>query len=161
MKLKYIKEYRDRTGRVRRYFRIKGQPDVALPGEPDSAEFMQAYSEALASADVGAKKIAASARLNGAGCIYFLDDGDFIKIGFSTDLSQRMKSYLTHRSGLNLVAVIPGSRPDDDKQIRRRFANLRARGDWFRKGPSLVAYVDKVKMEHPPGSMTKSIFGSV
>ena len=46
MKLKYIKEYRDSTGKLRRYFRIKGQRDVTLPGDPDSGEFMEAYAKA-------------------------------------------------------------------------------------------------------------------
>lgn len=47
IKLKYVNEYVDRTGKVRRYFRRKGQR-VTLPGEPGSAEFMAAYAAALA-----------------------------------------------------------------------------------------------------------------
>lgn len=45
--LRYIKEYRDRHGHVRRYFRRPGQPAVALPGEPGSPEFIAAYNAAL------------------------------------------------------------------------------------------------------------------
>ena len=34
LKLPYVKEYRDRHGRVRRYVRRRGQPDIPLPGRP-------------------------------------------------------------------------------------------------------------------------------
>lgn len=46
-RLKYLKVYRDRYGALRRYFRRRGQKDIALKGEPGSAEFMQAYQAAL------------------------------------------------------------------------------------------------------------------
>ena len=44
---KYLNEFRDRHGRVRRYFRRPGQRAIALPGEPNSPEFMAAYLDAL------------------------------------------------------------------------------------------------------------------
>lgn len=43
IKLKYIKEYRDRHGKIHRYFRRKGGKDLPLPGQPGSTEFMEAY----------------------------------------------------------------------------------------------------------------------
>lgn len=39
----YVHEYRDRHGKVRRYFRRPGFPPAALPGLPGSPEFMEAY----------------------------------------------------------------------------------------------------------------------
>jgi integrase len=50
--MRYVKEYRDRHGIVRRYLRRRGSPSVALPGEPGSLKFMQAYNAAIASAVV-------------------------------------------------------------------------------------------------------------
>lgn len=47
LKLKYVNEYRDRTGKTRRYFR-KGSRRGALPGEVGSDEFMVAYQALLA-----------------------------------------------------------------------------------------------------------------
>lgn len=47
LKLKYVNEYRDRTGKLRRYFR-KGSVRGPLPGEPGAVEFMQAYQGFLA-----------------------------------------------------------------------------------------------------------------
>jgi integrase len=48
IKLQYVVEDVDRHGNVRLYFRRKGQPKVRLPGIPGSAEFMDAYRQALA-----------------------------------------------------------------------------------------------------------------
>lgn len=46
--LKYVDEYRDRTGKVRRYFRKGGRRFGTLPGEVGSQEFMTAYAAFLA-----------------------------------------------------------------------------------------------------------------
>ena len=48
IRLKYVNEYRDRHGRVRRYFRRPGCRAIPLPGLPGSIEFMTAYEAALA-----------------------------------------------------------------------------------------------------------------
>jgi site-specific recombinase XerD len=47
IKLKFIHEYRNRHGEVRRYVRRPGMPKVRLPGLPGSPEFMEAYAAAL------------------------------------------------------------------------------------------------------------------
>ena len=47
IKLKYVHEFVDRHGKVRRYFR-RGGKRVMLPGLPGSTEFMANYAEALA-----------------------------------------------------------------------------------------------------------------
>src|SRR4051794_18985860 len=46
LKLKYVNEYRDRTGKLRRYFR-RGSVHGQLPGEVGSDEFMAAYQRYL------------------------------------------------------------------------------------------------------------------
>ena len=43
IRLPYVQEYRDRHGKVRRYFRRPGYKRVALPGTPGSPLFMAAY----------------------------------------------------------------------------------------------------------------------
>jgi integrase len=48
LKLEYVHEYRDRHGKLRRYFRRPGFKRTALPGIPGSDEFMTAYQLALA-----------------------------------------------------------------------------------------------------------------
>ena len=48
IKLRYVNEYVDRQGKVRRYFRRRGGRAIPLPGLPGSIEFMTAYQAALA-----------------------------------------------------------------------------------------------------------------
>jgi uncharacterized small protein (DUF1192 family) len=48
IRLKYIHEFIDRHGKVRRYARLPGRKRVPLPGAPGSGEFMEAYQVALA-----------------------------------------------------------------------------------------------------------------
>jgi len=46
-KLQYVHEFRDRHGKLRRYFRRAGCKPVPLPGRPGSIEFMSAYNAAM------------------------------------------------------------------------------------------------------------------
>jgi hypothetical protein len=55
--LRFVKSYRDHTGKLRHYFRRKGSPSVALPGTPGSREFMRAYEEALGDAAPTVRKV--------------------------------------------------------------------------------------------------------
>jgi len=48
IKLRYVNEYIDRHGKIRRYFRRPGRKGLLLPGLPGSIEFMTAYQAALA-----------------------------------------------------------------------------------------------------------------
>lgn len=57
LKLKHVNEFRDRHGRVRRYFRRPGCKSVSLPGLPGSAEFMAAYQAALTGTAQSPKQI--------------------------------------------------------------------------------------------------------
>ena len=47
LRLPFVNEFRDRHGKVRRYYRRPGCKAVPLPGLPGSAEFMAAYQAAL------------------------------------------------------------------------------------------------------------------
>jgi integrase len=59
LRLKYINEYRDRTGKVRRYFR-RGAVRKKLTGEVGSAEFMAAYQVLLGKTPTQTAKVAGS-----------------------------------------------------------------------------------------------------
>src|SRR5262249_18750165 len=50
--LKFVQGFIDHTGKPRYYFRKRGSARIPLPGIVGSAEFMQAYAEALAAAPV-------------------------------------------------------------------------------------------------------------
>jgi len=55
LKLKYVNEYIDRTGKLRRYFRKGGKQLGPLPGDVGSEEFMTAYAAYLAEKPTTAK----------------------------------------------------------------------------------------------------------
>jgi integrase len=48
IRMKYVKQYRDRTGKLRHYLRHPHSPRVPLPGPPGSRQFMAAYEAGLA-----------------------------------------------------------------------------------------------------------------
>jgi integrase len=55
IRLRYVDEYIDRTGKLRRYFRKGGRRIGPLTGEPGSEEFMTAYAAYLAEKPAAAK----------------------------------------------------------------------------------------------------------
>ncbi len=59
-KVKYLKTYADRHGRLRSYYRRPGFPSVTLPGAPGSMAFALAYEAAAATArpPIGAERTA-------------------------------------------------------------------------------------------------------
>lgn len=59
LRLKYVNEYRDRAGKVRRYFR-RGAVRKPLPGEVGSPEFMSAYQALLGERPPQTAKLAGS-----------------------------------------------------------------------------------------------------
>src|SRR5690242_14367329 len=60
IRLQYIHEFRDRHGRIRRYFRRPGSARIRLPGAPGSAEFMEVYQAALGGFEIPRREIGAS-----------------------------------------------------------------------------------------------------
>jgi hypothetical protein len=74
IRLKYVHEFIDRHGKVRRYARLPGRKRVPLPGVPGSSEFMEAYQAALAGEvphiiGVGTSRTKRAGALGGSGQI--------------------------------------------------------------------------------------------
>jgi hypothetical protein len=65
IRLRYVNGFRDRHGRVRYYFRRRGERAIPLPGQPGSEEFMAAYAMALGAGPDQAPEIGASRTLPG------------------------------------------------------------------------------------------------
>jgi len=84
--LKYVQQFVDRHGHPRFYFRRPGFKRVALPGLPGSADFMNAYAEALAAGEpappVGLRQIRPGT-IN-ALAVSYLNSRDFRKLAPST-----------------------------------------------------------------------------
>lgn len=77
--------------------------------------------------------------------IYFIRDGEFIKIGLSVDPWRRLATFQTsHHSELELLAVMPGS-ADLESGLHRAFSSYATRGEWFSQNPKLLAFIESVK----------------
>jgi hypothetical protein len=74
--------------------------------------------------------------------VYFISvESDLIKIGYTTNLSARLRSLRTaHPNELRIVLAIPGSR-DDERELHRRFAEFRVGREWFRRSKPIDDYI--------------------
>jgi hypothetical protein len=76
------------------------------------------------------------------GEVYFVTDGELIKIGYSGSAKVRMKA-LKSAAGkdLKLLKVVPGTR-DDESRFHKLFQHLRVQGEWFRRDPELLGFIE-------------------
>jgi hypothetical protein len=80
------------------------------------------------------------------GTVYFVQEGDErgpVKIGFTSkeDVNQRMANMATGNSRhLRLLGKIRGGRIRE-KNLHRRFASQRIRGEWFSWSKELAAFI--------------------
>jgi hypothetical protein len=154
LKLPFIKEYQDRHGRVRRYVRRRGRPNVPLPGVPGSAEFMAAYEAAIDAPAAALKEPKKTRRKaaepRGPGHVYFVEAGDFIKIGFTTDWQRRIPTIqISSASPLRLLTLVQGDH-DLEAALHNKFSHLRQRGEWFRKAPELISFIEGTQLAERP-----------
>lgn len=77
----------------------------------------------------------------GDGLIYIIAAGEFIKIGFTTDLTARVR-YLqvANPMPLTVLGTLPGS-VVTEKMLHNRFMADRTGGEWFRRSPAFEAWL--------------------
>lgn len=83
------------------------------------------------------------ARPRSSGWIYFIQAGDFVKIGFATDVDKRLKALETGSPVDLVVLSTERGTMEDEAYYHRKFADLRARGEWFRYGDAIRAHLGK------------------
>lgn len=105
---KFVKEYLDRHGKPRRYFRREGFATVALPGPLGSVEFRAAYEAALIGKEpVAAPKSRAVAGTVDALVLSYLTSLDFLRIRQSTQtVYRRLAENFREKNGHHKVAAI-------------------------------------------------------
>jgi hypothetical protein len=75
------------------------------------------------------------------GEVYFISDGDLIKIGWSGAPEVRRQALEVRcKTPLRLLGAVAGHM-DDERAIHERFAHLRRHGEWFRPDPELDAFI--------------------
>ena len=69
-----------------------------------------------------------------------------IKIGRSVYPQGRVKNLQTaHPFPLEIVGLIPEGGEELEQELHERFAHLRLRGEWFRPGADLWAYIESLE----------------
>lgn len=80
-----------------------------------------------------------------SGFVYYVRSGGFIKIGWTSDLTKRMKGYPPDSI---LLAVEPGPRQLETRR-HKQFSHHRTHGrEWYTMAPTLMHHVETVKSEH-------------
>ncbi len=83
-----------------------------------------------------------AAKGNG-GSVYFIEIGDYVKIGYTRAPASRAKRMLTDSPvEPKLLHSEPGTFKTE-KMLHRRFTHLRVRGEWFRKEAGLLEYIEQ------------------
>lgn len=86
--------------------------------------------------------------------VYFLRCGQYIKIGFSTDVDKRVDHIrrlggVLAPEGLDLsktvlIADVAGEMTAE-KSLHKKFNHLRVVGEWFRAEPELLSFIEKLE----------------
>lgn len=139
---KYIHEFIDRHGRIRRYFRYRGK-STPVPYRPGNAAFDAMYGELLTANGLDAQRTSGGPR---SGFVYYVRGAaGRIKIGFSEAPDQRIASLQTgHPERLEVLLVVPGT-SDDERVLHAMFSYLRLSGEWFEGSPELLSHIEAVK----------------
>ena len=81
------------------------------------------------------------------------DEPDFIKIGFSTDLLNRLTTPQTgNEAPIREIGVIPFETEDEarseEERIHSHFGAFRAQGEWFYATPRIIQYIQDYAVRH-------------
>lgn len=134
------------------YFRHPTVGNARIEGEAFSAHFMWHYRQLVAQsgADKRVRKarqrirnIEARAAKRTESHVYFIGaepDGP-IKIGVAKDVASRMVTLqVAMPQTLRLLAAVKGGIAKE-REYHRQFEPLKMRGEWFRRGPELLALI--------------------
>lgn len=79
------------------------------------------------------------------GTVYMLRCGGYVKIGWTSDLTKRMRAY---QPDSVLMATMPGTRKDETR-LHKRFAHLRTHGrEWYSIAPQITEYAAILVAKH-------------
>jgi hypothetical protein len=83
------------------------------------------------------------------GYVYFITDGEAIKIGWSHSSGHRLCDLqVGNHKELTVLAEFRGT-GYEEHEIQRKFSHLNIRGEWFRPAPDLHAFIEKLRVADP------------
>lgn len=91
------------------------------------------------------KKLAAAP--NSDCYVYFITDGEAIKIGKSNRPKARLAGLQTsHHKPLRILALVP-AKPEDEREYHAKFRHLRIRGEWFQDGKEIRQFITNINRQ--------------
>jgi hypothetical protein len=78
------------------------------------------------------------------GWIYYVRQGELIKIGYTSNLAKRLQSYAP--TGV-LLAVHPGTRATEKEMHQKFAASLDQGREWFRPRPELLRHIEETRKQ--------------
>jgi hypothetical protein len=72
--------------------------------------------------------------------VYFVEIGKHIKIGFTTNLKQRLKSFRTSSPDVDLLLAIPGNR-DLERTLHEKLSDCRIERELFRQEYRVTEFI--------------------
>jgi hypothetical protein len=84
-------------------------------------------------------------KMAGWAYVYFVTDGEQVKIGHAVDAANRLRSLqCSHTRPLTILATLL-AHVSVERLIHRKFHHLRTRGEWFRQAPELQEFIEMVR----------------
>jgi hypothetical protein len=121
----------------------KREADEDLPVCVDANARVKAYRQAVIDAEIAEEKREFMARTDGD--LYAVRQGELIKIGWSRDVSTRVRGY---GAGVEVLAIWPGSR-SDETNLHRQLRPALAKGrEWYEDGPILADFLAGIIAKH-------------
>ena len=69
--------------------------------------------------------------------IYLIKNRNYLKIGYSNNIEERLKNYNIHNPNYELLAIRDGTR-EFETFLHNRFKNLQVKGEWFLYSEDIV-----------------------
>jgi T5orf172 domain len=113
--------------------------DVIDGGDADKAKKIQSRLDGQSELD--SKRKLRKVRM---GYVYFIENSleDAIKIGFSSNVTKRLKTLqVSSSSKLVLLKKIRGS-SNKEKELHQKFLPIRLSGEWFARTPEIISFIE-------------------
>jgi hypothetical protein len=161
---KYVQSYRDRHGKVRIYFRRRGQPQIPLPDRIDTVQFERAYKAALSSSPEVARDKAITQRTRTeniflrqdqpkAGIYLLLLDGEITYVGSSRNMLRRVADHRKNGRPFDKAFFIATREEERGPLEALLIRSIRPRQN--RKPPERIANSNVVKSANPVAGCAK------
>lgn len=76
--------------------------------------------------------------------IYLIEQDNFYKIGYTSNLERRLKEYSTHNINFKLIDIIEGDKSFEDL-LHKKFKHLKYNNEWFHKNDEILEYFKNTK----------------